>query len=706
MRKKGRTYLLLLPLPVLALIIAILFIIRYPTDRDTLKAYFHAGPNVLELIKTLDHFRKDPDPKKYEAARFLIRHMDLHYYREDSYSDKKIRYFKDFFDSIKPHVVGMQDSMDILYRGDPERARTEKFTFFRHYNALVGARLKSLDQKLDQRWAEENEVPEVKKIRDARGIRSSFLIAHIDKAFETWNASPWCDHFSFTQFCEFFLPYKTNEGSQELWFDYYRETYGHIHEKQEDSTEIWELLYDLTAHSRYRYGFFQPQLRRNLGAVEMDQIPSGDCRLLADWQGYIFRSVGLPVAVINSVWAYAGEGHFWTAWLDKEGNWREIMERGDSIIHWEATPPKIFVRLWGKQENSFRGVSHKNNLNINDIPEMLRAWNLVDITEDIIPASNVKVAIEQPQEDPTNPFVYLAVSDDNEWEPLHWAYLEGNQAIFTQMGRNMLYLPVFYQDGQVSRAGKAFIITDEEEILNINPDTSLWITLDIDRIYPFRQWVMQKHANQMISGTLEGSMDSTFHNADTLFHIKERFRSTPSFQEAPELKGRWTYDVWWQEIKVNTPASYQYIRYRAGRDKECIIGELEVYSEDHKFYPVSFFGNVEHPEYLSDGVPGQYVNSPEPGSWAAMDLGSPQRINRIRFIPSDIDPASIQRGDEYRLFIWNGSEWEPISDIYANEKSIPLRIHPYELYLLQDLSRFVHRRPFWYNPEKGIIEWW
>jgi len=694
-------------LPLLVILGGIYFIFRYPTDTDTLKVFFHARPNVFELLNTLDHFRNDPDPKKYEATKFLIRNMDLHYYREDEFSDKKIKVLTEYFDSIESGLQKIKDSLELVFSMAGENYEIVKKEWFAMYNASVYYQIQKIDDSLDQVWADGKENSPVKKIRDARGIKATFLIAHIDKAFELWEKSPWNQHFSFQQFCEYFLPYKTNESPPELWLEHYRKNYGQVIESSGGPADIQELIFRLISEARTRYGYYQPDIRRHRSSLEMDQTPTGDCRYLSEWEGMIFRSMGLPVANINSIWAYAGEGHFWNAWMDKDGAWREIMPRGDSIIRWEATPPKIFARHWGKQENSLRTVAAKHKIKIQDIPEHLQAWNLVDITGDIIPASNITVAVDQTHWDPNNQLVYLAVNDDGAWIPLHWAFIENNQAIFSQMGRNMLYFPVFHYNGRLKQAGDAFIITDDEKIYSIKPDTSQYLEFRIDRIYPLRQWVMHKHADQMINGTFEGSNDREFRESDTLHQIVIRFRSRPSLSEAPKLKGRWTYDMWWQEKQVNAGHAYRYIRYRSGNDMPCAIGDMEVYGESgNKLVAHSFFGSDGNPEYLSDGVPGQYFLSGKAGSWAAMDLGAPERITKIRFIPHDIDPASIQLGDDYRLYIWDKNNWKAVSDVHAYEKSIPIQIHPWGLYLLENLSTFVHRRPFWYNPDKGIIEWW
>ena len=38
-----------------------------------------AGDNRQELEKVLDHFKNDPDPLKYKAAKFLIENMPYHH---------------------------------------------------------------------------------------------------------------------------------------------------------------------------------------------------------------------------------------------------------------------------------------------------------------------------------------------------------------------------------------------------------------------------------------------------------------------------------------------------------------------------------------------------------------------------------------------------------------------------------------------------
>ena len=494
-------------IPALIRLLAFSFLVlRYPSDRDSLKVYFHAGPNVFELFRTFDHFRNDPDVRKYDAVKFLVKSMDQHHYIESSYGDKKVEWFSEHFERVESRLTEIEDSLETALK-DPGTGAGPK------------------------------------KIRDARGISSEFLITHINQAFENWDTSRWCRHLTFEQFCEFMLPYKPWESKPELWLDYYSKIYGKINSSLPDTTPILERLYMLkdTADAWSKGRFLT--LGRKMTPIEMQQVRSGDCYYDAAWMRLIGLSLGMPVSMIYTPnEANASGMHYWNAYLDENGDWREFMDRMRiSIVTWSIVAPKVFLRYWGKREESFRSIAEGQGLKSRDIPDCLSPWTAVDITGSIIPCTDVEVEITLPDtSDP--PFVYLAVYDDRVWDPVHWAIPEHGKALFTGMGHQALYLPVHYTSGYSSPAGDLFILDFNGEIHYPMPDTALTVNFLVDRVYPIKGYLMNNHSKDLIGSRIEGSNDSLFSQFDTLVYIVD----VPKIprESNPELKYVHTYEQW------------------------------------------------------------------------------------------------------------------------------------------------------------------
>jgi hypothetical protein len=274
----------------------VFFVARYPSDKDSLKVFYHAGSNIFELLKSLDHYKIDPDLRKYEAAKFLIRHLDLHPHYEDPYSDQKMQWFVTRFESTRSGFRKLDDSLEIA-------------------------------------WSDTRMNTNRRKIRDARVLSSELLIRHIDKAFEIWDESPWKNHFTFNDFCEYFLPYKSDESKPEYWFEDYHQKYSSIIEQASEDAELPELIQRIYDEADSAAGWHHLQIRRNMTPSEKEKILSGDCRYRSEWFGLILRSQGLPVANVyspdeaNTV----GRIHYWNVWRDPSGKWHEIVRR-DRVV--------------------------------------------------------------------------------------------------------------------------------------------------------------------------------------------------------------------------------------------------------------------------------------------------------------------------------------------------------------------------------------
>jgi hypothetical protein len=645
----------------LLLLIILVFAARYPSDRDSIKVFYHAGTNVFELFKTLDHFRKDPDPRKFKAAVYVIRNMDLYYYREDQYSNRIIQWAVGQTDLTKDQLAEAEDS----------------------------AKVEWASMRMDNRPA---------KLRDCAHIKSAFLITHINQAFQTWTNSPWQHHFTFEQFCDHMLPYKTNQARPSLWMQDYSEKYQWIMDsigEEQDLQKCISLAFDAT-ETPFRSHYLD--ISRHLDPAEMENVLTGDCTVHADWRGYVMRSLGIPVGnIYTPLWANKAHSHHWNIWMDSTGKWNEIKARED-----ESIPGKIFLQHFGKQEGSFRAIAKKAGLSDQDIPRYLMPWNISDVTGQVISTSDISIqTLVKPP--PNNLFVYLATFNSQDWSLVDWAEYRDGEAFFDQIGRNALYLPVYYENRSTLHAGKLFILKEDGEIWYNSPDSSVSVDIDQFRVYPVRHYLMEEYSLKMCNATFEGANDSAFSSPDTLFQVPAGIDQYPQYD--PSLKGRYIYTWWWQDVLVNSNAQYRYIRFRAPVSNPCEIGEMQVFDlTGNLLTGIHNYGYGDNPGYLTDGYPGNMIRFKN-GEWAAVDLGKSYQISKIRYIPRDVDTASIQAGDTYTLFYWQG-DWIPLYETVPEKKSVKVSVHPNGLYMLKNTTTNGLSRPFVYNTETEMVEWW
>ena len=156
--------------------VGVLFCVSCTDDTKDLlmeEALFIAGANKPQLDRVLSHYADDP--MKLEAARFLIRNMPGHY----SYTDTAL--------------------ISLYYRYVD--------TLITNYRTMPVPAMSSVMNSTANRL----ELDSIGRVQDIKIITADFLIRNIEEAFTCWNETPWAQHLSFDEFCEYILPYKTSE---------------------------------------------------------------------------------------------------------------------------------------------------------------------------------------------------------------------------------------------------------------------------------------------------------------------------------------------------------------------------------------------------------------------------------------------------------------------------------------------------------------
>lgn len=134
-----------------------------------------AGNNRNEIESVLEHFKDEPNPLKYEAAKFLIENMPYHY----TYNGKDV------------------ERINELYLNTSKEALNKRTEFFN----------KNADSI-------KSSIPPV---YDITTMKAEYLIKAIDDACDMWCNSPWHEMYDKEIFFDYVLPYRIEHEPLSDW---------------------------------------------------------------------------------------------------------------------------------------------------------------------------------------------------------------------------------------------------------------------------------------------------------------------------------------------------------------------------------------------------------------------------------------------------------------------------------------------------------
>ena len=147
--------------------ILVVLLLCVACDRNLEHALQQAGNNRVELEKVLTHFKDDPDPLKYRAAKFLIENMPYHY-------------------TYEGNAVEAYDSVYLQMADEP---LPERDKYFKEHTQHI-------------RFSDKR--PAI----DIQTVKADYLIRAIDDACDTWRHISWQDDYDEDLFFDYVLPYR------------------------------------------------------------------------------------------------------------------------------------------------------------------------------------------------------------------------------------------------------------------------------------------------------------------------------------------------------------------------------------------------------------------------------------------------------------------------------------------------------------------
>jgi hypothetical protein len=391
-----------------------------------------AGENRAELEHVLDHYQQQGDPLKLEAAQFLVANMDGHGYIVHG-----------FFDEQGNEI---------------------------EFDALEYASYKEALAAFDALEAEHGTIDyERKRFEpDLETITAEFLIENIDLAFQAWREKPWAAPITFEAFCEYILPYRGSNEPLDAWRPACRKRLAHLTSELADPEDLQAAGRAVRTEAGRWVGFSELYYLHptDQGFTEMLAAGQGRCEDISNMLSYAFRANAVMSATdYTPFWADRDNNHAWEVLLDSAG-------RGRAGLSNRAA--KIYRKTFSIQRDSLGAVKTEDE----QVPRWLARRNYRDVTSQYMETTDVTVRLTVDRPVDTR-FAYLCVFNGGEWQAIHWSRIEGDRAVFADMGRSIAYLPAYYLDEELVPAAEPFILTTEGEVRILDGAVGETVAIDI-----------------------------------------------------------------------------------------------------------------------------------------------------------------------------------------------------------------------------------
>lgn len=606
-----------------------------------------------DFSKVIDRYSKNPaDSLKKKAAQFLIKNIDPHY-----------SYYSKNWDALCSAL-----SSGYLYSKD-------KSDYIDCYDSIFNAFDSGLNDYV------------LKYDKDT--INDEFLISNVENSFKAYRLAQ-NKKVSFTDFCEYVLPYKIGCDKPTNWRTYYYNKfsplYNEIYKRKRDSAAYYfcdtlKNYFKVQIHSHYP--------TPDIDAITLERLKVGTCFEFSRLIAYVCASVGIPVTIdLTPQWGRKTGSHEWNVLIsgdkpldfgagdnDKLGYHLKSNEKSKS---WLA--PKIYRQTYSINKSGLAYI-HGDE----EIPDFFTDTCLIDVTSKYYKTSSIE--IDFPNTSSGKRFAYLAVSNINEWTPVAWTQIENNKAKFNDLNTNIVYLPCNYIFKTILPISYPIIQKDSSTTIVLKPDTN-----NVRDIKLYRKFYNPNvaHYNRRLK-------DSKFQVA-----------SKADFSDAKEILTIGSiYNNNYQTTQVNGLSNCKYFRYLIPKGYGSEMAEIELYDSLNNSINGKTISNrdCKNPEAVFDKNTLTYMKVDRSNdTWVGLEFNHPITIKKIKYLPRN-DDNFIREGEQYELFYWNYG-WLSLGKKKGDDKQyLEYNNAPANaLFLLRNLTKGHEERIFTYENNKQV--WW
>jgi hypothetical protein len=605
-----------------------------PYSPEINEVLFMAGDNRSELEKTLKHYSGNPaDSLKLRAAEFLI--------------------------------VNMPGKYSLEYDAPFETVVAAYIRWDEHENPKEVNRIFGFDKQT------------VKE--DVKYITADYLINNIDLAFRVWEEQPWGANIPFDVFCEEILPYRVDNEPLEYWREKILASFSKINKsfrEQPDMTVVEACIKVNSSLPRLKLMARMPKMNYSM----IMTTTRGMCTEMSALAIFAMRALGIPVTRESTLkWPRRSVGHTWNSVYDSAGRRFSFMgtEAVPGITHHGSRMPKSKVyRQTFAPQNNIAAVA-----NIPRAPRGLRYMK--DVTEEYFEiysthqgkkdtaANNLPVRKKSPVSDslykrkfgivldpvigggsvdipvvnlPANSSGYACLSaiGENSWNLSGLGKIESGVIRYGAIGRNILHLSTYYENGAYTTANYPFLVNDDDSIRIFAPDTDNLRQLSVSEINPSDD----PYKDRMINGVFDGANKSDFSDAQTLHTVKNA--SGLHFNTA----------------KIRNTTHFRYLRYVSPEKSYCNVAEIMFYNDKGKKIAgkPAGTGSSQNSDMTFEKVFDRDISTCynallENDSWTGLELDEAQTVSEIRYLPRN-DGNGIYEGHAYELYCWRINGWQ------------------------------------------------
>lgn len=415
---------------------------------------------------------------------------------------------------------------------------------------------------------------------------------------------------------------------------------------------------------------------------------TGNCRDEASFTVLLCRSLGIPAAIdFTPHWGNRSNSHSWSVLILPDGKSVPFYMGcvpGDTAHYYHSyLKPKIFRHRFSINKqiaNDMRGE--------HSVPQLFIAADWIDVTEEYYETTDVTCNVPERYKD--KKIAYICVFDNRDWVPVHYGVIKDGKVTFAKMGRNVMYVSAFYENGKVIPFGNPFHIMPDGKVKEVHADTNNKCTLILTRKYPF--FGAQDFFNfRMMRGRFQGANKADFSDATDLYYFNE------------------VTNGGWYEFPVSDTGKYRYLRYKSPNDSYGNINELWFFDEKGDTIKGEIIGTDgvdwgPKERVFDNNILTGFEGVCPDGNWVGLKLKMPKQVSKLRFIPRN-DGNCIEVGDKYELVYWDNGGWKVLTSLKAKENILKLKGMPSGgLYVLKNLTKGHEERIFTY--EKGKQVWW
>lgn len=423
----------------------------------------------------------------------------------------------------------------------------------------------------------------------------------------------------------------------------------------------------------------------------IDKMNMGQCYQLAKLTTTIMKSCGIPVALdYTPQWPNRSGNHTWNALKDGKGKIVPFIGADTypgAVGKSQDDMPKVYRYTYAYQANSVWALGKKYN---ESIPPTLGSPFIRDVSTEYFNGTNINVEVKKTQTQ--KHIIYLSVYNNQQWIPVTGSELtEEGTVSFANMGRNILYLPVYWGRNGSIPCGNPVYISPSGEKKHFIPNNNKPISVTLTRKYPILGR-MYDYAKAMVGGKLEASNTPDFKEAHTLYEITD------------------IPNIWWNEYSLNkNHTEYRYYRFSAPYNCKCNIAEIKFYDTNGnmiEYIPIcdDYARNKDRVKNINDNKYLSYYESIHfMKAWAGGDMKTPVAIDKISIMPRN-DDNHVVSGHIYKLEYFSDGSLVTVGIKKAPNDSITFNNIPSEaLMILHDLTAGTEERLFCI--ENGNTHW-